>query len=349
MKNKISYKLIGLALLVVGMVACDTASQDVSPVISPDGYPVATFTQVKGGTTAVAEGDTILFEVTTDKMIDRAITFNARILEGTANGDDIEITPGVLSPYTTSTTVQVVFLRDWANDDAETIKLEFGAFSIADRYQPNQATVNPVLNLTIANYVSDVLTVEFDWTQNVNVFNIIDVLVNTGTYQTILRDTVTVKKDAAASEDWDFLISPAATFDLADPWASEIGNYSAATGNSPEVMELSGLDDGEYIIWAELYKNSLRTVTAPTTFYGFADSTQVISVNSNFLRQGTSLDLDVAQDPADLPLVYDNGFDGVIAKVVVASGNYTIVNYEGTTSGPWKKASVKTERPTIIK
>ncbi len=32
--------------------------------------------------------------------------------------------------------------------------------------------------------------------------------------------------------DFDFLVSPEADFDIADPWASEIGIYDAATGSS---------------------------------------------------------------------------------------------------------------------
>ncbi|MCK7534188.1 MAG: hypothetical protein MZV63_53275 [Marinilabiliales bacterium] len=54
------------------MVACDTASQEVEPVISPDGYPVATFVNATG--TTVVEGKSIIYNITMDKMIDRALT-----------------------------------------------------------------------------------------------------------------------------------------------------------------------------------------------------------------------------------------------------------------------------------
>ena len=43
MRKYIKYNLLGLALLAVVMAGCDTASQEVADVISPDDYPHVTF------------------------------------------------------------------------------------------------------------------------------------------------------------------------------------------------------------------------------------------------------------------------------------------------------------------
>ncbi|MDZ7636021.1 MAG: hypothetical protein U5L72_16935 [Bacteroidales bacterium] len=58
------------------MAACDTASQEAEPVISPEGYPVATFVNATG--TSVVEGNSIIYTITIDKMIDRALTFSLK-------------------------------------------------------------------------------------------------------------------------------------------------------------------------------------------------------------------------------------------------------------------------------
>ena len=110
MRKNIKYKLLGLALLLVSIVACDTAEQDVSPVISPDGKPVATFTAVPG--TTVTEGDTIFYDITTDKKIDRSITFSLEQTGGTATEDDYTVIPAVLAPYTLSTQLLIITVND---------------------------------------------------------------------------------------------------------------------------------------------------------------------------------------------------------------------------------------------
>jgi hypothetical protein len=349
MRKSIKYNLLGLALILAGMIACDTAEQDVSPIGSPDGYTKATFTtDFTGGT--VDESDTIVYTVTINKTIDRSLTISARIISGTANDDDITVVPGVIEPYKTTAEVMVIFNEDWDAEATETMKLEFGVFSIADRYLLNETTVNPVLNLTLNNVVSGILSVSLDWHADVTVYNIVDVKVSTGTYSLIVRDTVEVLKNAYAI-DFDMFVSEAVGFDIADPWSSNIVD-AAATGSCPEVFELSGLADGEYVIWTDLWANGLYSVTAPTVFYGFKDATQLALVTTHFTRQGTALDLVVAQDPEMAPTVDTPGYDddgtifnGYVAKIIVAAGQYTIEDFEGTQSGPWKSRADRTPRP----
>jgi hypothetical protein len=319
MRKYFRYKLITLALFIVSMAACDTANQDVSPVISPNGKPVATFTAVPG--TTVTEGDTIFYTITIDKMIDRSITFSFNQTGGTAVVDeDYTVAPVVLEPYTTSVTMMFISYRDDKVDPTETIIGEIGAFSIADRYLLNPSTVNPKPTLTLNNYVSPVLNISFAWEQ------------------TILIDNV--PEEAADAVDFDFFVSTAADFDISDPWASEIGIYDAATASQPELLTLSGLDDGEYILWADTYTN---------VFKGSSNDSSLVFVTTNFTRQGTTLDLNVKQDSTQALIAnVTPPFDGVCAKVIVAGSSYTIVDYKGIDLGTYKKSAIRVKRPANI-
>lgn len=348
MKKNIYYNLIGLALLIVSIAACDTADQDVSPVTSPAGYTKATFVTDFSGT-SVTEGDTIVYSVSIDKTIDRSITFSARVLEGTGNEDDITVIPGVIAPYTNEITVSVIFNQDWDAESAETMKLEVGAFGIADKYLLNATTINPILNLNVNNYVSDILSISVDWAQEFLVEEIIEVKVDVGTYFTYLTDTVEATYDLADEVDYDIYLTPATDFDITDPWANDPVD-AAETGDVPEVFEVSGLDDGEYVLWSFLYRNYVPE----EGFYSLVDSTQRILITAGFTRQGTDLDLAVVQDSSQAPIIYQRGYSpaayrsyvfGIIAKVIVADGKYTIEDYEGTQSGPWKGSALVAPKP----
>ena len=320
MRKTIKYKILGLALLLVSIVACDTAEQDVSPVISPDGKPVATFTSP--GTT-VTEGDTIIYNIAIDKMIDRSITFSFKQTGGTGTEADFVVVPGILQPYTLSTEVMVITLNDAVLGDAKTIIGEVGAFTIADRYLLNPSTVNPKPTLTINNFISPDLKVSFSWDQEV------------------LIDGVPL--NAADNMDWDMFVSVADGFDISNPWASEIGIYDAATGSHPEELTLSGLDDGEYILWADLYASD---------FAGSTNDSSLIAITTTFNREGTSLvDFAVVQDSSQRAVANqaDGGvFDGVLVKVVVAGGTYQIVDFKGNDLGTYKSSATKTKRPASI-
>lgn len=321
MRKYIKYKLIGLALILVGIAACDTADQDVSPVISPNGKPVATFSVVPG--TTVTEGDTIIYNITIDKKIDRAITFSFKDTGGTATTDDFVVVPGVLEPYTLSTKVLIITINDDVLGDPKTLIGEVGAFSIADRYLLNPSTVNPKSTLTVNNWVSPNLKVSFSWDQEV-----------------LIDDEAL---DAADHMDWDMFVSVAEGFDISNPWATEIGLYEAATGSHPEELTLSGLADGTYILWADLYASD---------FAGSSNDSSLIAITTTFNRPGTSLvDFVVLQDSTQRAVANqaDGGvFDGVLAKVVVAGGTYKIIDFKGNNLGTYKSSTIRAKRPANI-
>ncbi len=331
------YKILGLALLVVGAVACDTASQDAEPVVSPEGYAIATFANATG--TTVAEGDTIIYNITLDKTIDRSITFNFKQTGGTANGDDYTVVPGVVAPYTKTAKLYIIFHEDYDFTATETLTGQIGVFSIADKYLVNSATVFPTLTATITNYVSDIVNVVLTWHQEVTVQDIVEVELtaeeygNEYTYTVI--DTVDITVDVADEVDWDIFVLDSGG-DIVD---------AAATGSNPEELELN-LPDGTYTIITDLWANGLLG------YYDIVDTDLTMPITAVFTRQGTSLiDFEITQIPSEIALVgtpgYDDngvGFGGIVCEIEVSGGKYTIIEADGTESGPYK-GSIKFQRP----
>lgn len=156
--------IFGLSLVALGLVSCDQASQEVSPIVSPDDYPTVTFEQLTAGT-AFNEGTTLVYRIKLSKPIDRSLTFNAKLISATASEEeDFIIKKGIIAPFTTETTVTISFEGDKLVEADEKFKIEIGLFSLAEKYLVNPKTVNPVVEYTVKN-VNDptLLTVNFAW------------------------------------------------------------------------------------------------------------------------------------------------------------------------------------------
>jgi len=322
MRKFIKYKVIGLAFIVISMVACDQASQEPEPIGSPSGYVVSTVTPTA---TTVMEGNSLIINITIDKTIDRAITFTFNQTGGTADEADYTVAPATLQPYTKSVQMVLEALLDYDFAATETLEGEIGVYSIADRYLLNPSTVNPVdVSLTITNAVAPELGVSFSWGG--------DVVIGEVTY------------DAADNIDFDFFIADADGFDPADPFNTFI-DYIAATGSNPETFTFENWPDGSYILVADLWYNE---------FAGYGTNVP-IPISAFFTRQGTSLiDFEVKQSEEDAmtsdQLGYDNDpstdFQMVIAKVTIAGDKYTIFDAKDTNLGTYKKSGAgKTPRP----
>jgi len=339
MKKYFKYKIIGLTLLIVSIVSCDKAEQDVSPIVSPDdSYPVVTFTSDFTGST-VAEGDTIVYFVSINKPIDRALTFTASVIGGDADDSDIEVISGTIDPYTTDTVeVSVIFTRDWPAEDDETAEIEIGLFSLADKYLVQPSTVNPVLNLTIDNYISDDLTMVFEWDK--------DIFVNAG-YEDFPDYGWEIS--TCSKVDFDIFIADAEGFDINDPWATFNPVIYAATGDCPEEMTFSGLPDGSYIIFCELWVNGFAEWAAPEVV-----THEPMPITATFRKQGV-FEVTYVQDDSQVlnsatPGVDDDSYAGEIidtfvAKVTVAGNKYTIIDFDDAELGGGKGANSKLRTP----
>jgi hypothetical protein len=165
MRKYILFKIAGLVLLVALFAACDTATQEVSPVVSPDGYPKVTFSTDFEGTT-VNEGETIIYDITLDKMLDRSVTFHLTQTGGTAAvHDDYEYEPAVIKPYTQEAQLVVTFTDDGIPEtEGVTLQAEIGATSLADKYLVHPSTTNPEVDWTIeSSNDPTLLTIMFGW------------------------------------------------------------------------------------------------------------------------------------------------------------------------------------------
>ena len=86
MKKNIKFKLYGLLLFLFAFASCETADQDVSPIISPNSKPIVEITKPLTG--SIVEGSVVEITITFDSAIDRAVTFTPTVTGGTADEDD---------------------------------------------------------------------------------------------------------------------------------------------------------------------------------------------------------------------------------------------------------------------
>lgn len=164
MRKKLIYNIIGLAILIAGVVGCDQASQEASPIVEPDdSYPVATFTTDFTGS-SITEGDTITYTITLNKPINHDLRFEATIHDGTADDHDIIAESVTITAYDTEAVMDIIFVADDYPEVSETINIEIGITDLAMKYLVHPSTTNPVLDLTVNNYNDPgSLTVALEW------------------------------------------------------------------------------------------------------------------------------------------------------------------------------------------
>jgi hypothetical protein len=175
MKRYFKYNIvIVLAFLAVSIVSCNTAEQDASPIVSPDDYPVATFTTDFTGST-INEGDTIMYTITLDKAIDWDLNFDFILNSGTLDNDlDAMSATATIAPYETETEIMIIFVADNFPEVSETAQIEIKLTDIAETYLVNPTTVFPVLDLTVVNVNSTAgLTLSLLWEDDHDDFDLI--------------------------------------------------------------------------------------------------------------------------------------------------------------------------------
>lgn len=152
-----------VTVITLGFLGCNEGQNVTSP-ISTENYPIATFETTFSGST-VAEGDTIKYTITLDRMSETDFTIEGRITGGTADASDIEILPATIPAFTNQATLSIVFLADDVPEKDETISIEILDEDLATRYNLNPETKFPKLdNLTIKNRNDpNALTIAFGW------------------------------------------------------------------------------------------------------------------------------------------------------------------------------------------
>lgn len=166
MKNYIKHKILILAATMAAMVSCDQ-EQEVEPIMDPNTKPIVTITRVDDHGDPVIEGDTLKFDITSDKMMQMGVDFTMVMTdESEASSADFEVIgdKATLVPYSTSVQLQVVVLADNFPETAETLGFEVGAFNLGQNFQLNPASDVEAVNVEVANVNHpDFLTVAFGW------------------------------------------------------------------------------------------------------------------------------------------------------------------------------------------
>jgi len=134
-------------------------------------------------------------------------------------------------------------------------------------------------------------------------------------------------------------------FDINDPWASDYSSYLGDQDGSVS-LDLTGADDGEYIIWHDLWWNAYHTILEDAEADG-----SLVPITTSFTRDGSAFTQDVVQDasqscPSDQMASWDYDFDpafgdfryggwytdywhnGILAKITVADGTFTITDFD---------------------
>ena len=330
MRKNLKYKIIGLALLIVSILSCDTADQDVSPIVEPDdSYPVVTYTLENTGT--ITEGDTIVYTISLSTAITKSLSFYATVDEDLSTAEehvDFDIIQATISPYETEAKLLIITYETIDTEDNvdETIVFQFGINSLAEKYLVHPSTVHAKPSVSLKNYVSDDLVLEFSWD--------VDIDLGFGVYPT------------SANVDFDIFISDAAGFDISNPWATFNSTIYAATGSHPEIITITPglLPDGEYVFWFDFWANA---------FWGYGDTTDIPV--SAFVSKAGYFNVIVDQDPssvvnANMPGYAEDGTEtnGTIVKVTIAGTTYTISDYSDVVVGTGKSILDRTPRPASI-
>jgi len=329
MKKYINFKFLFLSAILVMALSCSTNEQDVEPIIGFDNYPLATF-DVSDTDIPEAGGGFVTVDIAFDKMIDRGVSFDFEQVGGTAvEHEDYEIHDAIVQPYSDTAQLVVEILEDATPEDVETLDLQVIRPSLASKYLIHPDSELPLVHITIENYVSDALDMSFNFD--------VDLIYGGDAYSSCTYGV-----------DLDMFVSNAAGFDINDPWATFNGTNYAATGDCPEDfdMDMEAWGDGEYIIWHELWDNvnaglwEDQKVPITTTFQRAGVFTETLVQDDS--QAMNSNDLGEAQGGTNT--------HGIIAKVVIADGKFTISDYNGdeVISGKLSSNKVKTPRPAYL-
>jgi hypothetical protein len=251
MKNLVINSLVVVAMSVF-IWSCNTAEQDVEPIVSATSNPSVTIT-ARQSVTSVVEGDTLWFDIVADNMIDGDVDFGPVFTEGsTADADDIEVIGGTLSAYSLETQVGVVILSDHLVEMGETMKFEV-SYGVDDahswRLSPNSVFEMVSVSVTSIEY-------DLDWSE--------------GMY------------DGEDMCEWDIdLDTYVANADFS------AYSFAGATGACPvEHQDLVGLPDDTYDIYVDYWDGGIpagEALDIPYTLYfSYAAGSQPFMITGTF-------------------------------------------------------------------
>ncbi len=165
MKKFIKIKTMILAALSLATLSSCLVDQSVEQDIQTTGYPTATFTLDGGATTFNELSEPVfIYNIVTDKMIDRPIDISAVQVGGTATlHEDYDVENTTIPAYSNTAQLVVTVHNDTDVEGTETLKLQLRSGpSLANQFLINPSTSFPSLDLTIEDWVFCFWTLEGD-------------------------------------------------------------------------------------------------------------------------------------------------------------------------------------------
>ncbi|MDX5584747.1 MAG: hypothetical protein QNK20_07420 [Aureibaculum sp.] len=156
MKKFIKIKTMILAALSLAILSSCLVDQSVEQNIQTTGYPTATFTLDAGATTFNEFSEPVfIYNIVTDKMIDRPIDISAVQVGGTATlHEDYDVENTTIPAYSNTAQLVVTIHNDAVVEGTETLSLQLRSGpSLANQFLINPATSFPTLDLTIEDWV----------------------------------------------------------------------------------------------------------------------------------------------------------------------------------------------------
>lgn len=228
-----------LLLAALGMVSCENNTTSPAEPISTEDYPTATFTTDFEGNT-VAEGDTIMFQISIDRPFEHAVTIELSVSSDNLEEGDYEYTPVTIPAYSEETVdVPIIFPNDnIPENESKEITFAFEDKDIGTKYTLNPDTEFPEKTVTLENYNDPSgLTVALDWENPADDLDLFGLLYQGGEYSgtNVLAATAakpeTLVENTGMEGEWYYTI---------DPYAVEQAevNYTLSVGYPNQDVEI---------------------------------------------------------------------------------------------------------------
>ena len=174
MKKSILYKLLAIVIVATSLSSCQE-DQEVSAVQSTANYPVATYTVTKGDINDFKQGDTLVYTITMDRMLEDDLSFVVQFGDDSETDEhEVEVSGGSLPAFTSETTIQMVAIQDNIPDGDKGLEFTISVTSLATKYLLNPTTVHPDVATTIKNFNDPIgLTVVFGWDDDAADFDLL--------------------------------------------------------------------------------------------------------------------------------------------------------------------------------
>lgn len=286
---KKSYSLL-LILLVLGVAIASCEKDDYtgySTLEASDAKGTLSWSAAAPPASMVEQDTTFNFTITLDKPQVADIHIVIKQTGGNATKDsDFTLTDEIIIPaYQTTGSGAFKVIADENIETNETVTFQIGDISLGNmNFTPQSFTVE------LQNFVKPNLDLTFDWGG-------------------------TVSYDGAEVELCDEVDIDILVFDVDN---NDLGIYGAATGACPEHLNLEGLVDGDYYLWANLYASTVAPTDGTIVSMPITVTATQPGLFENVVYNQQAASVITSSDPTDGSTLKP------VAKVTVVGTTYTI-------------------------